>query len=238
MKILTLIPARSGSKGIRHKNIRKLNGKPLIAYSIEQVLESKYRNFMKVIVTSDSEEYLKIAEKYGSGTILRPNSISLDNSLDIEFVKHSLEYLKINQKYIPDIILHVRPTYPLRKISDIDNCLDIFIKKRNVFDSLRSITLSKKPPHKMYYIENNCLKPFFKKFYEIEEPYNIPRQSFPNSYVHNGCIDIFNTNLVEKETISGDKIIPYIMDDYDLDIDNEEDWIKVEEILKKYNNSK
>ena len=87
MKILCLIPARSGSKGIKHKNIRNLSGKPLMAWSIEQAKNSKHS--MRIIVTTDSEEYAKIARDYGAETpFLRPSKISQDLSTDLEFIKH------------------------------------------------------------------------------------------------------------------------------------------------------
>ena len=126
MKILCLIPARSGSKSLPHKNIKLLNNKPLLAYSIEQAKNSKYN--MRIIVSTDSKEYSDIANKYGAETpFLRPKEISQDNSTDFEFIKHAIEWLKENENYYPDIILQLRPTQPERKVSDIDKCLDIFI---------------------------------------------------------------------------------------------------------------
>ena len=126
MKILCLIPARSGSKSLPHKNIKLLNNKPLLAYSIEQAKNSKYN--MRIIVSTDSKEYSDIANKYGAETpFLRPKEISQDNSTDFEFIKHAIEWLKENENYYPDIILQLRPTQPDRKVSDIDKCLDIFI---------------------------------------------------------------------------------------------------------------
>ena len=138
MKILCLIPARSGSKGISNKNIRLLNNKPLLTWSIEQAKNCKHN--MKIIVSTDSEEYKTIALKWGAEVpFLRPKEISKDLSTDYEFIIHALNWLKENQHYCPDIILHLRPTQPHRKVGDIDKCLKIFIENINDYDSLRSI---------------------------------------------------------------------------------------------------
>jgi len=126
MIILCLIPARSGSKGIIDKNIKILNNKPLIAHTIEQAKNSNYykNNQMRIIVTTDSENYGNIAKEYGAEVpILRPIEIAQDLSTDLECIKHMVDYLKENENYIPDIILHLRPTQPRRKVEDIDKRL-------------------------------------------------------------------------------------------------------------------
>ena len=227
VKILCIIPARSGSKGIIHKNIRLFKGKPLIAWSIEQALSSKYINSMKIIVSTDSEEYAEIAKQYGAEVpFLRPIEISQDTSLDIEFICHCVSYLNNNYNYKSDIILQLRPTSPLRKTIDIDNAIDYFIENRENYDSLRSVIEFEKSPYKMYNIKNQILTPLFDSVDEINEPINQCRQILPKCYLHNGYIDIFNTTILEKNTISGKKILPFIMDkEKSIDIDHESDWI-------------
>jgi len=225
MKILTLIPARSGSKGIKDKNVMQFRGKPLMAHSIEQAKLSRYTDQMRIIVTTDSPGYKDIALQYGAEVpFLRPSCISGDDSLDIEFTRHALGWLKENEEYEPDIVVQLRPTQPLRKVEDLDICLDIFIGIRDKYDSLRTVVEFKKSPYKMYTIENDELKPLFKKCGEINEPYNSLRQLLPKTYLHNGYIDIFNTDIVRKGTITGYKIYPYLMNDEDtIDIDTMED---------------
>ena len=189
MNILCLIPARSGSKGIYNKNIKMLGDKPLIAWSIEGSKQSKYN--MKIIVSTDSKEYAVIARKYGAETpFLRPKEISQDLSTDYEFIKHALEWLKNNESYIPDIILQLRPTQPFRKVKDIDNCIKLFIKNMDKYDSLRTVVPFEKSPYKMYTIDNNILTPLHKEIEGIKEPYNECRQKLPKTYLHNGYIDI------------------------------------------------
>lgn len=228
MKILAIIPARSGSKGIKNKNIKLFKGQPLLVWSIKQALNSRYK--MRIIVSTDSQKYADIAKKNGAEVpFLRPDEISGDYSTDFEFIKHCTDFLKENENYFPDIILQLRPTQPLRKIKDIDNCLDIFIKNRDKYDSLRTVIPVEKSPYKMYNIQDNVLVPLFNKVNNINEPFNRGRQELPNCYLHNGYIDILNADLINKNTISGNKIYPYLMDiDENIDIDEEKDFINAE----------
>ena len=163
IKILCLIPARSGSKGIPDKNIKILDGKPLMAHSIYQAEKSRFRDYMRIIVTTDSEKYATIAQAYGAECpFLRPSSISQDLSTDLEFMKHAVQWLSENENYNPDIILQLRPTQPRRKVEDIDNCLEKFIENFEDYDSLRTVVEFDKSPYKMYRIINdNDLVPLF-----------------------------------------------------------------------------
>ena len=190
---------------------------------------------MKILVSTDSEEYRQIALKYGAeAPFLRPKEISQDLSTDLEFTKHSLDYLKQHENYIPDFILQLRPTYPTRKVSVLDETLEIFTKERNNgYDSLRTIIPFEKSPFKMYTIEGTSLEPLFRTLGDINEPYNQCRQNLPQTYLHNGYIDIFNTNIVDEDKISGNKIYGYIMSKSEYhDIDSIEDFEIVSNLIK------
>ena len=181
---------------------------------------------MRIIVSTDSEEYAAIAKQYGAEVpFLRPTNISQDFSTDFECIEHAVTWLYVNEKYTSDIMLQLRPTQPLRKIKDINACLKLFIKNRSTYDSLRTVVPFTKSPYKMYSVKNNVLVPLFKKINNINEPYNQCRQTLPETYLHNGYIDIFNTNIIKKGTISGDNILPFIMKQTDtIDIDSISDW--------------
>jgi N-acylneuraminate cytidylyltransferase len=230
VNILCIIPARSGSKGLPNKNIKEFRGKPLIAWSIEQAKKSTFTSKMKIIVSTDSEEYADIARQYGAEVpFLRPVGISEDLSTDYEFINHAVVWLKENQNYYSDIILQLRPTSPLRKVETIDECLEIFIKNMNKYDSLRTVVPFEKSPYKMYTVQENILTPLFSIINDIKEPYNQCRQILPASYLHNGYIDIMKTCILENNTISGNAIYPYIMSEIDtIDIDDINDWKKAE----------
>jgi len=233
LNIIALIPARSGSKGIIHKNIKLYKGIPLLAHSIKIAKECSY--ISDVYLSTDSEEYQKIGLEYGSSVMpLRPETISDDLSPDIDCFNHLLTWMKDNNMIIPDIIVHLRPTYPNRSIDLLNNCIETFLKNYNNYNSLRTVIPFKKTPYKMYYIdENNNLTPYIKTHKLFKEPYNQARQNFPDTYIHNGCIDIVNTNIIFNDNLlSGEKILPFIMGEYDSnDIDDLDDFINSE---KKY----
>ena len=211
MKILCIIPARSGSKGLPNKNILNFQGLPMLVWSIKQAQQSNYNKDIRIILSTDSEEYRQIGLKYGAEVpFLRPKEISGDLSTDYECIKHCLDYLE-KEDYIPDFIIQLRPTYPTRKVEILNNCIKTFIEKRNEYDSLRTVIPFEKSPYKMYRVLDNKLKPLFPVVDSIIEPYNECRQKLPDTYLHNGYIDILNTNIVKNGTISGDNIYPYIM---------------------------
>lgn len=228
LKIVVLIPARSGSKGIPDKNIKLYKGLPLLVHSIKVALESKYIN--DIYVSSDSEEYNNIALQYDVKTILRPPEIANDLSPDIDTFMH---FIKNYDGIKPDIIVHLRPTYPNRSIELLDNCIETFIQNFDKYDSLRTVKLIDKSPYKMYYIDNDNnnkfdnLIPFIKTYKDYSEPYNQARQIFPDCYLHNGCIDIVKTSIIRDNNLSGTNILPYIMNGDD-DIDTIADFIKSE----------
>lgn len=230
MLIYSLITARSGSKGIKDKNIIDYNGYPLIYHSIKI---SKDSNLIKrTFVSTDSEKYAGICKSYGAEVpFIRPSNISQDLSTDLEVFEHFINYLKENNEILPDIILHLRPTYPNRNLILLNNCIKLFTNNIHEYDSLRTVCPFDKLPQKMYYINNNTLTPYYKKYNGMKEPYNMPRQLFETSYIHNGCIDLIKTQTItELHSMSGNKIYPFIMNDID-DIDSIQD---LEKSIKNY----
>lgn len=231
MIIYSLITARSGSKGIKDKNIIDYNGYPLIYWSIKISKDCDY--IQKTFVSTDSENYASISKKYGAEVpFLRPKEISDDLSTDYEVFEHFIQFLKENNYTMPDAILHLRPTYPNRDLHLLNECINTFIINYKNYDSLRTVCKFDKLPQKTYYIHNETLIPYYKEYNDIKEPYNMPRQLFPISYIHNGCIDIVKTyTLINLKSMSGNKIYPYIMNEID-DIDN------LDDLKKSKNNSK
>lgn len=217
MKILTIIPARSGSKGIPHKNKYNLFGKPLFVHSIDHARGSIYAKHMKIFVSTDSEQYADIARENGIDVpFLRPQNISGDYATDIEFIVHTLdEYKKVG--YVPDYVLHLRPTQPMRTSKMIDDAIKTFIVN-NEYTSLRSVIPFNKTPFKMYTIDGEDLKPLYPNLCEM------PRQKLEQCYIHNGYIDIYKPNVVYTGSLLGNKPYPYVMEEkHNVDIDSYED---------------
>jgi CMP-N,N'-diacetyllegionaminic acid synthase len=227
-KILAIIPARCGSKALKHKNIRDLAGRPMLAWTIEHAIRSNLID--RAIVSTDSNEYVKIAQDYGAEVpFIRPSEFSKDSSTDLDVFKHALSWLRQNETYIPDICVHLRPTYPIRRIKDIDKCIDILIKNED-YDSIRSVAPVDDTPYKMWSMNSKgLLSPAIVT--TIIEAYNLPRQDLPISYIQNACIDVIRTCVILKfGSMTGSNIYGYIMD-HNYDIDTEADFAIADKIL-------
>lgn len=227
-KILAIIPARSGSKSVKDKNIRLMAGKPMLAYSIEHALHSQSIN--RVVVSTDSEQYAAIAAAYGAEVpFLRPAAIAGDKSLDIEVFEHALSYLREQEGYEPDIVVQLRPTYPIRRVEDIDRMVAMLLADPQA-DSVRCVAPATECAYKMWRMaEDGTLKPLLT---DIEEAYNQPRQELPPIYYQNACIDVVRRSVItEQHSMSGHRILGYRMD-HNFDIDTEEEFQAAEAFLK------
>lgn len=227
-KVIAIIPARSGSKSVKDKNIRQMNGMPMMAYSIKHAMESKYID--RVIVSTDSDEYARIAKEYGAEVpFLRPAEISGDKSLDIEVFEHCLKWLKDNEDYSPDYCVHLRPTHPVRISSDIDEMLEI-LDANEMASAIRSLSPAAQTPYKMWLFEGDSkIKPVAQC--EVPEAYNSPRQILPKAYMQNASIDIVKSGTILNEhSMTGRHILGYRME-YDYDIDTEEEFLRAEQHL-------
>jgi CMP-N,N'-diacetyllegionaminic acid synthase len=219
--IHAFIPARGGSKGIPYKNIKSYKGLPLIAHAINLAKKSKL--IKKIIVSTDCKKIKEIAEKYGAEVpFIRPSNISTDFSPDIKCFQHYLSWAEYAKEEIPDIIVHLRATYPERNIELLNETINTFLKNKDKYTSLRTVIPVYKSPYKMYTISENKkqLVPLFNLYKNIKEPYNHVRQLLPQTYLHNGCIDIINTKTINNGSMTGDMIYPFVMkdtDNYDID---------------------
>ncbi len=233
-QVLAIIPARGGSKKIKKKNIKLLAGKPLIAYTIEESKKSKY--ISRIILSTDNEEIAIIGKKLGAEVpFLRPSELAEDYVTDLPVFQHCLNWLRENENYIPDIIVHLRPTAPLRKNYHIDTGIELLLKSPGA-DSVRSVTAVGQHPLKMWKIENNRLAPFVsEEISGIKESYNMPRQKLPPAYIQNGSVDVIWTKtILEKNSMSGDIIAPFVMEEWEsINIDTEIDFSLAELIMKR-----
>lgn len=233
LKIIAIIPARSGSKSIPDKNIQSLNGTPLLAYTIQHALQSKY--IQRTIVSTDSEYYASIAKSFQAEVpFIRPSAIAMDHSTDLEVFEHALKWLKENENYEPDLIVHLRPTTPLRNTLDIDKMIEILEKNADA-DSIRSVVKNTEPVFKMWFInDEGFLSPVVTDS-RFHEAYNMPRQALPDSYLQNASIDITRTvTILKKKSMTGDKILGYVMhDNYDIDYRHQLVNIPINGIMEK-----
>ncbi len=226
MKIMSLIPARGGSKGIPDKNIADLAGKPLIAWTIEASLGSK--NIQRTIVTTDSEKIAGVSRKYGAEVpFLRPSEISGDHSPVIPSIHHAFKWLAENEDYRPDYMVLLQPTSPLRNSRDIDEAFEILYSKKA--DSVISVGEASPHPYLMKEITpDGRLKNF------VADPESKPRQTFPPVYFLNGAIYIVSVEMIlNKNTFYSDKTYAYVMSQQkSVDVDSEIDLVIVSKIME------
>ena len=209
MKIYSIIPARSGSKGVPHKNIRLLAGFELIAYSIAAALMSK--RIERVIVSTDSKKIAQIAEQYGAeAPFLRPKELARNHSTDREFVIHALHWFEEHEGTAPDYMVHLRPTTPLREPKLLDLAIENMLSTPEA-TSLRSGHEAPESPFKWFKRNKHG---YFEGLLPDDprpEYYNLPRQAFQAVYVPNGYVDILKTDFVlNSETLHGDRMLGFI----------------------------
>jgi len=232
-RVIAIIPARGGSKSIPRKNIKRLGGFPLIAYSIAAARNTK--SVDRVIVTTDDDEIAGIAKKFGAEVpFKRPPQLADDTARDLPVFQHALDWLAKNERSHPEIIVQLRPTSPLRPPGCVERAVNLILKTPDT-DSIRSVTHAGQNPYKMWRIVNGQLESLLQTAFH--EPYNMPRQELPSTYWQTGHIDVIRTRVIRaKKSMSGDIILPYFVDTpYVLDLDTPEQWEYAEYVLRRKN---
>lgn len=224
-KIWAIIPARSGSRGIKNKNITLLSGKPLIYHTIKAAIKSKM--FEKILVLTDSEKYAKISIKYGAEIpYIRPKSNAKDSSTDNDLYLYMIDFFKKKKIQLPDHFAHLSPTLPFRQNDIIKKGINYFYKnKTSDFCTMRSVSKMTQPAYKMARVINGRLCSILKRDFDLNK-LNFPRQSYEQTYVPNGLIDIISKkNLIINKTTHKKKTLAFITDQIYADIDTEIDLI-------------
>lgn len=227
-EVLAVIPARGGSKSIPRKNIQLLDGHPLIAYSIAAGQQAKL--VTRVLVTTDDDEIADVARTYGADVpFVRPKHLAADDTVDYPVIKHCIDWLAAEEGYIPDIIVQLRPTSPLRPIGCVDMAVEILAANPNA-DSIRGVIPSGQNPYKMWRIQDGIMIPLLQ--YDLPEPYNQPRQSLPNTYWQTGHIDAIRRDTITTGSLTGKVILPLEIDPvFAIDIDKPLDLETAERVI-------
>jgi CMP-N,N'-diacetyllegionaminic acid synthase len=228
-QVCALIPARSQSKGVTDKNIRLINGKPLIAYTIKAAINSSLID--RVIVSTDSQSYKDVAENFGAEVpFIRPSEISQDNSTDIECFNHAINWMSENEGHVPNYFVHLRPTTPLRDPDIIDSAIEALVNSD--YTSLRSVNKMSKTAYKSFEIKNNVLISTFKQDNNIDLS-NLARQNYPITYEGNGYVDVLRSSLILKHNkLHGDKSLAFLTNTA-YEIDEISDLPFIEFVLNK-----
>lgn len=223
--IVALIPARSGSKGVPHKNIKPLGGRPLIEWSIKSCLKSSLID--RVIVSTDSPEYAELAIKLGAEVpFLRPLEISADLSTDYDFIVHALDWLDANGKE-PEYLVHIRPTTPYRDPVLIDEAIKTFRKDPRA-TALRSVHEMSESAYKAFEIHPaGQLKRLGTDSTALDIANNA-RQQFPATYQANGYVDVLSSRFIRSNgLIHGDWVMPFITPSV-IEVDTIDDFVHLE----------
>lgn len=228
MKVLAVIPARGGSKGVKDKNIRQLLGKPLLSYAIETAKNSDLVD--KVVVNTDSDRIAKVAREYHTEVVFRTPEYGEDKASVVPVLIETLDILETRGEHY-DLIVLLQVTSPLRTVKDLDNVVSMFKDNQAVENVVSVIKVDDSHPARMYQIEqDNSLQPYEK------EGERKRRQELTPLYIRNGCFYAIRTEtLCLTNQIISNKKSAYIMPaDYALNIDTERDLLIAEVIMKEW----
>lgn len=232
MKVLGIIPARGGSKGIPRKNIKDLSGKPLIAHTIEAAKKSGV--FTRLILSTDDAEISEVGQKYGVEVpFLRPAELAQDTTPTLPVLIHAVNWLKEKENFLPDYIVILQPTTPLRQPFHLKEAIEFLIASGA--DS--AVSVSEVPghhnPHWQFLLDSEKKMRIF-----TGEPLSgiiKRRQDLPKTYTRNGAIYAFKTNLLfePEPTFYGKDARAYLMEEkYSVNIDSPEDFETAERRIK------
>jgi len=228
MKIVAVIPARGGSKGIPWKNMQDLAGKPLIAYTVEVALKSKTLD--RVIVSTDDVKIAEIAKSYGAEVpFLRPTELAKDDTPGLLVVQHAVRYLEDVEAYKVDIIVILQPTSPLRSERRIDETVKKLL--RTEADSVITVCKVKHHPFWSFIVKGDRLYPFSKKGIIIRK-----RQDLPDTYAVNGAVYAVRRDvLFEQNSVFGRDTRAIVMPhEESVDIDDYFDLFTAEMVLRHW----
>jgi CMP-N,N'-diacetyllegionaminic acid synthase len=204
VKVIALVTARSGSKGVPEKNIKNIGGHSLLDWSIKSSL--KAQSISNVYLSTDSEVYANIGKECGALVpFLRPKELASDTANDLDVIKHFLSV--IDEK--PDALVHIRPTTPLRDPLILNKAIEMFFSKKDELTSLRSVHEMSESAYKSFEVSD---RGFLSTIGSVEsgDKANLPRQAFPKTYVANGYVDVLDPNYILKENkLHGDKIFAF-----------------------------
>lgn len=218
-KVLAIIPARGGSKGIPRKNLRLLCGKPLIFYAIKNAIDSKY--ITDVYVSTDDDEIAFVAKQYGANVILRGNDLANDKTTLYPVLTHAVHVVEEHTKLEYDAVVTLQPTSPLLKSATLDDGFNFF------FDNKCDVLISgTNRPYLAWEKDGDLYRPLYKE--------RLNRQSLPKQYMETGAFLIMRRECVEKALHSNERVSIFeVPEEESVDINEQEDWILAQHILKR-----
>lgn len=227
---IAIIPARGGSKGIPRKNLLKILDKTLVSWSVEFALSCP--SISDVFVSTEDSTIADEAIKSGANIIERPNELASDEALDLPVFHHAIQYLR-EIGHNPDILVHLRPTAPLRSVDDLERAIKL-LNENSEADSIRSVSPVSQHPYRVFNInESGYLRSIYSE--TIPDSFILRRQELPENYYYNCVLDVTRSSTVEiKQSMTGDKMLPLVMKaEGPLDIDTLMDFELLKFIMEK-----
>lgn len=230
-KAVGVITARGGSKSMHKKSIAPCAGRPLMYYTLMAAVRSVTLN--RLVVSTDDDEIAEVA---------RVEGVEVLGKLPLDLTRHDIAHFTFvlaqfeNEGYSPDILVHLRPTTPLKKTNDIDCGVELLAANADA-DSVRSVCRPMHSPFKMYRDDGRFIQPLLQKEYpdvfaELREPYNMPRQILPPVWRHSGYVDVVRPSIIRGGSMSGTNILPMPIEEWrDVDIDSVRDLKYAEMII-------
>jgi N-acylneuraminate cytidylyltransferase/CMP-N,N'-diacetyllegionaminic acid synthase len=235
LKIMGIVGIRSGSKGVPGKNVKMLCGQPLVSWILGTAKTSRFIN--RLVVSTDSQKYARIAEKFGAEIpCLRPSSLATDTSTDYEYVAHMVEWLEKNESYRPDIVVRMMATSPLQSVSDIDCSIEKLIVDRE-YESCVVVSEARQHPNKALKIiedingKANLVSYFTQSGREVTP---VVRQYYEKAYFRSNVITFRRAVLSDTLSLTGDRVaFQLTTQENAIDIDSELDFEFAEYLLKR-----
>ena len=227
---LALVTARGGSKSIPRKNVRPLGGEPLIAWTIAAALEARLVD--RVVVSTDDPEIADVAGGAGAEVpFLRPAHLAEDDTPDLPVIEHALRWLEQRDDYVPDVVVHLRPTSPLRPPGLVDAGVAV-LRADPLADALRSVAPPQQNPFKMWRRQGAYIVPLLSA--DVPEPYNQPRQALPPTLWQTGHLDVVRRSTVfVRRSMTGVRVLPLVIESgYLMDLDTPEQWALAEVMVR------
>jgi CMP-N-acetylneuraminic acid synthetase len=200
-RVLALVPARGGSKGIPRKNLQLLAGRPLVAHAVQAGLHA--RLVTRVVCSTDDREIAEAARLAGAEVpFLRPPELAQDRSEDWPVFIHALDWLEANEGWLPDLIVNLRPTSPLRTSEHVDQAIRLLL--HSGADSVKAVCLARQHPHKMWRLTDRysgAMEPFLTTSFRLERGPDVPRAELEDIYWQNGVVDVTRREVLREQRV-------------------------------------
>ncbi|MBV9578798.1 MAG: acylneuraminate cytidylyltransferase family protein [Chloroflexi bacterium] len=231
--VLAVVPARGGSKGVPRKNLQLLGGRPLVAHAVDVGRQAKLVS--RVLCSTDDPEIARVAREAGAEVpFLRPSELAQDTTEDWPVFVHALDWLEEHANWVPEVIVNLRPTSPLRTARHVDDAIGLLLQTGT--DSVKAICLARQHPHKMWLLQDNAeIQPFLQTPFRASRGPDVPRAELQDVYWQNGVVDVTRHAVIrEQKVMIGRRVAGLVTElDESIDIDTPLDLALAELLMAR-----